>query len=121
MTAMVETAVTTRKAFSEQRTHKIRPRVLLVDDDFLIADTAMNDLVDAGFDVVLRYNGKEGLATALAEPFDLVITDLMMPVMSGLEMIAALRHAGATMPIVLATAVSPASLPSMAWPRNCKA
>ena len=91
-----------------------KPRVLLVDDDALIAYAATGDLHDEGFDVVVCFNGQEGLDTALAAPFDLVITDLMMPELSGLEMIAQLRAAGATMPIVLATAVASTSLPTAA-------
>lgn len=89
-----------------------KPRVLFVDDDALIAFTTTSDLTDEGFEVVLRFNGQDGLEIALAEPFDLVITDHSMPDLSGLEMIAALRDAGATMPIVLATAVSAGSLPA---------
>lgn len=92
-------------------THSSAPRVLLVDDDVLIGYAAMADLEDEGFDVEFRTSGREGLEAALHEAFDLIITDLMMPAMNGLQMIAALRNAGAPMPIVLATAVSLSSLP----------
>lgn len=88
-----------------------RPRVLLVEDEPIIGYATMADLADQGFDLVLCFNGRDGLAVARAEPFDLVVTDLEMPGMSGLDMIVALRLAGATMPIILTTAVPKASLP----------
>lgn len=93
----------------------VKPRALVVDDDTLIGYATMADLVDEGFDVVLCFNGQDGLDAALAEAFDLVVTDLVMPVMSGLDMIAALRRAGATMPIILVTANAPSSLPPPAF------
>ena len=57
---------------------KARGKVLLVDDD---ADfVAMNSAVleDGGYDVVVAYNARDGLAKARAEPPDLVIMDLLM-------------------------------------------
>src|SRR5690606_25531453 len=57
-----------------------------------------------GYRVDTARNGTEGLAAALASPPDLIITDLSMPDMSGLEMLQALREQGSRVPAILMTA-----------------
>jgi two-component system, NtrC family, sensor kinase len=56
-----------------------------------------------GYEVITAIDGKQALDKALAEKPDLVITDLKMPRMSGLELIAALRKAGSDVPVILTT------------------
>ncbi|MBN1658960.1 MAG: response regulator [Anaerolineae bacterium] len=56
-----------------------------------------------GYEVITAIDGKQALDKALAEKPDLVITDLKMPRMSGLELIAALRKAGSDIPVILTT------------------
>ncbi len=87
-------------------------RILLVEDEPDIAFVATVALEDAGYHVTLASDGKEGLDLALQDQPELVLTDFMMPRMTGLEMIARLRDAGFTHPIVLTTSVPEASLPS---------
>jgi DNA-binding response OmpR family regulator len=81
--------------------------VLIVDDEFGLADIAADLLRDAGYDVVIAINGKIGLANLRAHPADLVIVDLMMPVMDGVEMIREMKadSALATIPVILMTAL----------------
>jgi two-component system NtrC family sensor kinase len=56
-----------------------------------------------GYEVITAIDGKQALDKALAERPDLVITDLKMPRMSGLELLAALRKAGSDIPVILTT------------------
>lgn len=64
----------------------VRPaRILVVDDESSVRDILKDFLEFEGFEVVLATNGAEGLAVVLSESIDLVLTDLEMPEMSGLE------------------------------------
>lgn len=65
--------------------------VLTVDDSPSVRQVVKIALGRAGHTVVEAQDGADGLAKAKAQAFDLVITDLNMPVMNGLEMIRALR------------------------------
>jgi CheY-like chemotaxis protein len=81
--------------------------VLIVDDEFGLADIAADLLTEAGYDVALAINGKLGLASLAARRADIVLTDLMMPVMDGPEMIRRMRADPvlAAIPAVLMTAL----------------
>jgi CheY-like chemotaxis protein len=69
-------------------------RILLVEDDPDVAMVTRGLLEYCGYHVTLASNGRYGLDLILQEPPQLVITDFMMPVMSGLEMIETARDAG---------------------------
>ena len=86
--------------------------VLIVDDEFGLADIIADLLTDAGYDVALAINGKLGLASLAARPADIVLTDLMMPVMDGPEMIRRMRAdpSLAAIPTILMTAL-PEAIP----------
>lgn len=86
-------------------------RILYVEDEAVIALSARAILEGAGYEVRIAPDGAAGLALARAERFDLVIADHMMPVMTGLEMIAALRAAGDAVPVLLATSIAADLLP----------
>jgi len=68
-----------------------QPRVLIVDDSHIMRMVIIMTLQDAGFNVVEAENGKQGLHLAKQTDFDLVITDIRMPVMDGLQLIRRLR------------------------------
>ena len=80
-------------------------RVLVVDDDADILELVRRSLSDAGMEVEVAGGGAQALAMALAHDHDLVITDLLMPGMSGFELIVRLRAEERTrrMPIVVFT------------------
>lgn len=86
--------------------------VLIVDDEFGLADITADLLRDAGYDVRLAINGKLGLDSLAQHGADLVLTDLMMPVMDGPEMIRRMRADPrfAAIPAVLMTAL-PEAIP----------
>ena len=87
--------------------------VLIVDDEFGLADITADLLTEAGYTVALAINGKLGLASLAVRPADIVITDLMMPVMDGPEMIRRMRADPrfAAIPTVLMTAL-PEAIPT---------
>jgi two-component system, chemotaxis family, chemotaxis protein CheY len=65
--------------------------ILAVDDSAAMREILAAALRAAGYEVTVAADGDEGLASALARPFDLVLTDQYMPGRSGLDLIAALR------------------------------
>lgn len=65
--------------------------ILLVDDEVDIRDAMMEALKGAGFRVATAGNGQEGYESAMQLKPDLIILDLRMPVMDGLEMLQKLR------------------------------
>lgn len=87
--------------------------VLIVDDEFGLADITADLLAEAGYDVALAINGKLGLASLATRRADIVITDLMMPVMDGPELIRHMRAdpALARIPAILMTAL-PEAVPN---------
>jgi len=76
-------------------------RILVVDDEPQIRRMLRTSLQSSGYEVVLASDGAEGLKQFVAERPDLVITDLAMPAMNGLELTQAIRRLGATPIIVL--------------------
>lgn len=79
--------------------------ILVVDDDKLIREGLSALLKNAGQTVLEATDGKEGLATALEQHPDLIVTDVRMPNMTGLEMIDAVRADkwGSSVPVVVLT------------------
>lgn len=66
-------------------------QVLIVDDSHSIRELLASVLRRAGFDVTSANDGKEGLTTAQKKDYDLVITDVNMPEMDGIELLSNLR------------------------------
>jgi nitrogen regulation protein NR(I) len=79
-------------------------KILLIEDDPGIADTLRRVLTAEGHDVTVEKRGDDGLGRATREIFNLVITDLRLPGLSGLQLIAQLRSAQPRLPIILTTA-----------------
>ena len=80
--------------------------VLVVDDDPVILRLLQVNFELEGIEVVTAPDGEEGLKIAQSEPPDLVISDIMMPKVNGLELLAALRSSPdtAAMPVILLSA-----------------
>ncbi len=68
-----------------------RKRVLVVDDSITVREVERQTLVNRGYDVAVAVDGQEGWNLARAEAFDLIITDVDMPRMNGLELVQAVR------------------------------
>jgi two-component system, OmpR family, response regulator MprA len=81
-----------------------RPRVLVVDDDKAVRESLRRSLEFNGYDVSLASDGAEALAGIAASDPDVVVMDVMMPRLDGLEATKALRKAGNDLPILVLTA-----------------
>jgi DNA-binding response OmpR family regulator len=82
------------------------PRILLVDDEQPIQTLLSFPLQRDGYEVVQASDGREALARFSEQQFDLVVLDLMLPRMDGLEVCKRLRANGSTVPIIMLTAKS---------------
>jgi len=80
------------------------PRLLVVDDDRKLAGLIRDYLTPMGYDVELRHNGPDGLAEALASPYQAVILDVMMPGMDGFAVLRELRKKS-DVPVLMLTAL----------------
>jgi DNA-binding response OmpR family regulator len=76
-------------------------RVLVVDDEYDIQQILAELLEDAGYRVLVAKNGLEALERLGEDRVDLIILDIMMPLMSGPEMVDTLRRQGSEMPPIL--------------------
>jgi len=76
-------------------------RVLLIDDEETIVRAMAALLEDLGCNVVRSADGREGLELALRERFDVIISDIRMPRLGGLELVSALREHGLSVPVLL--------------------
>jgi two-component system response regulator MprA len=81
-----------------------KPRVLVVDDDKAVRESLRRSLEFNGYDVSLAEDGAEALARIAAVPPDVVVMDVMMPRLDGIETTKALRTAGNDIPILVLTA-----------------
>jgi two-component system response regulator MprA len=81
-----------------------RPRVLVVDDDKAVRESLRRSLEFNGYDVSLASDGAEALAGIANSDPDVVVMDVMMPRLDGLEATKALRKAGNDLPILVLTA-----------------
>jgi DNA-binding response OmpR family regulator len=92
----------------EQNTSGHPKRILLVEDDDAIANVYLMRLQAEGFDVRRVTNGEDALATALNYHPDLVLLDIMMPQVSGFDVLDILRNTPETanLKIIMLTALS---------------
>lgn len=84
-------------------------KILIVEDDAIISKTYAEELHGQGFLVMTAVNGRAGLDIALNQKPDLILLDILMPVMDGLTMMDKLRAKsvyGKNVPIMLLTNLS---------------
>ncbi len=79
-------------------------RVLIVEDDEAMAVALRDGFVYEGYDVTVARDGEAGLSMARENPPDLMILDVMLPKMTGLEICKVLRGEGSDLPIIMLTA-----------------
>src|SRR5688572_727737 len=77
------------------------PRILIVDDDSEIRAVLRHVLEDAGYTVETAPDGRVALALITASPPDLLITDLLMPGLTGWSLFARVRRLSSTLPIII--------------------
>src|ERR671922_2279585 len=81
-------------------------RILIVDDEEVLRDVLEVVLRKEGFDAVLAATGEEALNVLDTEEVDLVILDIMLPGISGIDTLRAIRIANPTLPVIVITAFS---------------
>ena len=83
-------------------------KVLVAEDERRIRDLLVDTLFDLGFDVLESADGGDAYKKACHEIPDLILLDLLMPVMNGFEVLAKLKETPETagIPIIILTAVS---------------
>ena len=79
-------------------------RVLLIEDDVTIARLLKEGLEDESYAVDVANDGSEGYRTAVADDYDVIILDVMLPGMNGYEVCRSLRNDGNKTPILMLTA-----------------
>ena len=79
------------------------PRVLLIDDDIELCALHQEVLEGEGFEVVLAYDGESGVEAMAGSPPDIVVLDVMMPGMGGVETLRRIRQSS-SVPILMLTA-----------------
>jgi DNA-binding response OmpR family regulator len=80
------------------------PRVLIIEDERKVLRGLERGLREEGYDVVGTPTGETGYEIAVDEPFDCLILDLLLPGRDGLSILADLRRAGKTLPVLILTA-----------------
>ncbi len=82
--------------------------ILIVEDEVTLLDAISNKLVQEGFKTIKAKNGQEGLGIALKEHPDLIIIDILMPIMDGMTMMTKVREDswGKAVPIIILTNLS---------------
>src|SRR5450755_4649491 len=68
------------------------PRILIVDDDSTVLTNLQETLSRHGFEIMAAQNGEEALATIMQSPLDLVVLDVVLPGMSGLDVCKSVRE-----------------------------
>src|SRR6185312_6976055 len=86
------------------RSNKMQANILLIEDDRSTASALQKVLQDEGYAVTVAGRGDQGLNQARERQCDLVITDLRLPGLSGMELIAQLHSAKPKLPIIMMTA-----------------
>ena len=79
-------------------------RVLLVEDESRLAETVRRGLVAEGFVVDIEHDGLDGLAAACAGNFDVVVLDIMLPGLSGYQVLRELRAREVWTPVLMLSA-----------------
>lgn len=77
--------------------------ILLIEDDPSISEMVKNYLLSDGFKVVTAFNGEEGINEFLRDSFDIVVLDIMMPKLNGMEVMKVIREKS-TVPILIMSA-----------------
>ena len=78
-------------------------KILVIDDEQIVLDSVRKVLEAEGMSVDASLSGREGLAWALARPYDLVLSDIRMPEIGGMRVLRDIRRAKPSLPVVIIT------------------
>jgi heavy metal response regulator len=79
-------------------------RILIVEDEKSLAEAIKKGLEEEDYAVDVAYNGEDGLFMAENEPADLIILDIMLPIIDGMTILKKIRKAGFKTPVLMLTA-----------------
>lgn len=82
---------------------KCSMKILLIEDDIEISEMLQSFLINESFEVVMALDGDDGCQKFAKETFDLVLLDIMMPKLNGIEVMQTIRS-GSTVPIIIISA-----------------
>jgi DNA-binding response OmpR family regulator len=91
------------------------PKILCVDDDATLLLLYQQELSEEGYQVILAKDGKEALSKFVKEKPDLVVMDIRMPVMDGIETLTAMLGKDRQAPVILNTAFPQYKENFMTW------
>lgn len=80
-------------------------KILVIEDDKRMAELIRCELIENNYDVTLAYDGLEGLKLAETCHFDLVLTDIMLPGMNGIDLCKELKSQQGSLPVIMLTAL----------------
>ena len=80
-------------------------QVLLVEDEQRIAELIKRGLEEQGFNVMVAYDGETGKKLAISNHYDIIITDIVLPVISGIDLCKEVRLQKPNIPIIMLTAL----------------
>lgn len=81
-------------------------RVLYVEDEKFLAEAVQHNLKKEGIDCDLAFDGEEGLNKAIDEIYDVVILDVMLPKLSGIDILRRMRERKISTPVIMLSALS---------------
>ena len=79
-------------------------KLLLVEDEKQLSEALQQILIKNKYSVDAVYNGEEGLLYALSDVYDVIILDIMLPKLNGIEILKTIRKKGISNPVILLTA-----------------
>jgi len=84
-----------------------KKKILIVEDDNFVAEVYSTKLAEMGYEVAVAQNGEEGLADLKNDKIDLILLDIIMPVMGGIEMLEVMKknEQWKEIPVILLTNV----------------
>jgi DNA-binding response OmpR family regulator len=80
-------------------------RVLLIEDDSAVVHFLAKGFMEEGWEVQTALDGREGLSLAMGSPFDVIVLDILLPGLHGLEVLRRIREEGISSPVVILTAL----------------
>lgn len=84
-----------------KRKQPVKKHILIVEDDLALNDAFSTVLSKEGFSVSSAFNGQEAVDLVLRDSFDLVLLDIIMPVMDGTEFLRRVKSKGLKIPIIV--------------------
>lgn len=80
-------------------------KIIVVDDDVIMLQAIKNMLAQNGYHVFATTDAQDALDTIKDEHFDLIISDIMMPYISGIELLSAIKRINQALPIIIISAL----------------